>query len=99
MTLTNSSIMFTAFIISMISVVIVFVAGIMSGVVRLGTVMMRALMAFFMTGAASYFLLMLFDWFYEKQHKKFAEQVKVESQPAEGNAAATPTPANTPPQS
>lgn len=97
--MTNSSIMFTAFIISLVSVVIVFIAGVMSGVVRLGTVMMRALMAFFMTGAASYFILMLFDWFYEKQHKKFSEQVKVESQPVEGNAATTPTPANTPPQS
>ena len=99
MTLTNSSIMFTAFIISMVSVVIVFVAGIMSGVVRLGTVMMRSLLAFFMSGAASYFLLMVFDWYYERQHKKFStEQINVESQSAEGNAAATPTPANPPPQ-
>lgn len=97
MTLTNASIMFTAFVISIISVVIVFVAGIMSGVVRLGTLLMRALLAFFMTGAASYFLLMLFDLYYEKQkHKLDTEKVDATSQPAEGKAAeVTPT---TPPQ-
>ena len=98
MTLTNASIMFTAFIISVISAVIVFVAGIMSGLVRMTTLLTRTLFAVMMSGAASYLVLMLFDWFYERQHKKFAEQVKVESQPAEDNAAATPTPANTPPQ-
>ena len=80
MTLTNASIMFTAFIISTVAVIIVFVSGMTSGVVRMNTLLMRTFFAFFMTGAATYFLLMLFDWYYEKQHKKFAE-VNAESEP------------------
>jgi len=81
MTLTNASIMFTAFIISTVAVIIVFVSGMTSGVVRMNTLLMRTFFAFFMTGAATYFLLMLFDWYYEKQHKKFAE-VDEEQQPS-----------------
>ena len=80
MTLTNASIMFTAFIISTVAVIIVFVSGMTSGVVRMNTLLTRTFFAFFMTGAATYFLLMLFDWYYEKQHKKFAE-VNEEPQP------------------
>ena len=79
-TLTNASIMFTAFIISTVAVVIVFVSGMTSGVVRMNTLLTRTVFAFFMTGSATYFLLMLFDWYYEKQHKKFAE-VNAEPQP------------------
>ena len=80
MILTNASIMFTAFLISTVSVVIVFVSGAASGVVRMNTLLTRSFFAFFMTGAATYFLLMLFDWYYEKQHKKFVE-VNAENQP------------------
>ena len=106
MTLTNASIMFTAFIISTVAVIIVFVSGMTSGVVRMNTLLMRTFFAFFMTGAATYFLLMLFDWYYEKQHKKFAE-VDAETQPpkdevnisAEAKAqAAQPAQSEQPPQ-
>ena len=75
MTLTNATIMFAAFLISTVSVVIVFVAGITSGVVRMTTLLTRTLFAFFMAGAASYLALMIFDWYYEKQHKKFLSEV------------------------
>ena len=63
--------MFAAFIVSAVSVIIVFVAGMTSGVVRTTTLLTRTFYAFFMTGAASYFILMIFDWYYEKKHKEF----------------------------
>lgn len=72
--MTNASIMFTAFLVSTVSVVIVFVAGATSGVVRMSTLITRAVFAFFMTGAASYLVLMIFDWYYERQHKKFSSE-------------------------
>ena len=79
-TLTNATIMFAAFIVSAVSVIIVFVSGMMSGVVRTTTLLTRTLYAFLMSGAASYLLLMIFDWYYERQHKKFsAEQPSQES--------------------
>lgn len=80
--MTNASIMFTAFIVSTVSVVIVFVAGMTSGVVRMTTLLTRTLFAFFMAGAASYLVLMIFDWYYERQHKKFMSEVSdAESEP------------------
>ena len=101
--MTNASIMFTAFLISTVSVVIVFVSGAASGVVRMNTLLTRSFFAFFMTGAATYFLLMLFDWYYEKQHKKFAPdkvdaEVKSEGVEVKVNADAQPQPAATQPQ-
>lgn len=106
MILTNASIMFTAFLLSTVSVVIVFVAGATSGVVRMNTLLTRSFFAFFMTGAATYFLLMLFDWYYEKQHKKFdpdkvdAEskvegvevKINADAQPSQPQPAAAPQP-------
>ena len=84
--MTNASIMFTAFLISVISAIIVFVAGIMSGVVRMTTLLTRTFFAVMMSGAASYLVLMLFDWHYERNHKKFSAEENAESaqaQPAE----------------
>ena len=79
--MTNASIMFTAFIISVISAIIVFAAGAMSGVVRMTTLLTRTFFAVMMSGAASYLVLMLFDWYYERSHKKFsAEENKSESE-------------------
>lgn len=94
--MTNASIMFTAFLLSTVSVVIVFVAGATSGVVRMNTLLTRSFFAFFMTGAATYFLLMLFDWYYEKQHKKFDPdkvdaESKVEGVEVKINADAQPS--------
>ena len=97
MTLTNASIMFTAFIISVISAIIVFVAGVTSGVVRMTTLLTRTFFAVMMSGAASYLVLMLFDWHYERNHKKFsAEENQAETPPeksAEENKTATAQPA------
>lgn len=70
--MTNATIMFAAFIVSAVSVIIVFVSGMMSGVVRTTTLLTRTFFAFLMSGAASYLLLMIFDWYYERQHKKFS---------------------------
>ena len=72
--MTNATIMFAAFIVSAVSVVIVFVAGMMSGVVRLTTLLTRTFFAFLISGAASYLLLMIFDWYYEKKHKEFSAE-------------------------
>ena len=91
MTLTNASIMFTAFIISVISAVIVFVAGIMSGLVRMTTLLTRTLFAVMMSGAASYLVLMLFDWYYEKKHKEFSGgEVAAETQPQQAKTETAP---------
>ena len=90
--MTNASIMFTAFIISVISAIIVFVAGAMSGVVRMTTLLTRTFFAVMMSGAASYLVLMLFDWYYERSHKKFSAEEITETpqeKPAENKKAAT----------
>lgn len=63
-----------------ISMIIVFISGLMSGVVRLGTLTLRSLIAFCLTSAASYFLMMLFDLMMENNKK---EQKKVEEELAE----------------
>lgn len=75
--------MFTAFMISIVSAIIVFVAGLMSGLVRMTTLLMRTFFAVMMSGAASYLILMVFDWYYERTHKKFSaeEVVSEEGQP------------------
>ena len=83
--MTNATIMFAAFIVSAVSVIIVFVAGMMSGVVRTTTLLTRTFYAFLMSGAASYLLLMIFDWYYERQHKKFSAEQPSQDKPAEEN--------------
>ena len=98
--MTNASIMFTAFIVSIICSVIVFVAGLLSGVVRMGTLFLRTFYALIMACAATYFILMLFDWYYEKKKKKFDEaQAAADAKPVEKNASenvANPQPAEQP---
>lgn len=51
------------------SMVIVFVSGIVSDVVRITTLLGRCALAFCMTSAASYFCIMLFDLIDEKFFK------------------------------
>ncbi|MBQ7476332.1 MAG: hypothetical protein IJT06_02935 [Selenomonadaceae bacterium] len=93
--MTNASIMFTAFIVSIICSVIVFVAGLFSGVVRMGTLFLRTFYALVMACAATYFILMVFDWYYEKKKKKFDEsQTAANDKPVEGNATENPAVAN-----
>ena len=101
--MTNATIMFAAFLVSTVSVVIVFVAGMTSGVVRMTTLLTRTLFAFFMTGAASYLALMLFDWYYEKQHKKFMSEFEAAESESPENvevniSADAQAQAETPPQ-
>ena len=101
--MTNATIMFAAFLVSTVSVVIVFVAGMTSGVVRMTTLLTRTLFAFFMAGAASYLALMIFDWYYEKQHKKFMSEVETAESESPENvevniSADAQAQAETPPQ-
>lgn len=90
--MTNASIMFTAFMISIVSAAIVFVAGLMSGLVRMTTLLTRTFFAVMMSGAASYLILMVFDWYYERTQKKSsAEEVDSQAEqpkPAEVNIKA-----------
>ena len=57
----------TALALGCVSMFIVFFAGLNSGVVRLGTLAIRTVFAFAMTSAATYFLLMLYDYYEEIQ--------------------------------
>lgn len=73
---------------------IVFIAGISSGVVRMGTLGLRAIFAFAMTSAASYFLMMLWDLYDEKTRPK---PEPVEEEPPEEVAPVEEVP-EVPPQ-
>ena len=55
-----------------VSLVIVFISGLMSGVVRLGTVTLRSLLAFCVSSVIVFFILFAFDTFDEKIGKKLA---------------------------
>ena len=72
-------VLLTALLLGVVSMIIVFVAGLTSGVVRLTTLAFRAIFAFAMTSAASYFLMMLYDLYEElkmKKMKKALEEVE-----------------------
>ena len=60
-----------------ISMIITFIAGMASGVVRFGTLALRSCFAFCLASAACYFILMLFDMYNERLQKKI-EQVEDE---------------------
>ena len=66
----------TALALGCVSMFIVFFAGLNSGVVRLGTLAIRTVFAFAMTSAATYFLLMLYDYYEEIQAKKLKKDVE-----------------------
>ena len=77
-----------------ISMIITFISGMLSGVVRLGTLTLRSCLAFCIASAACYFLLMLFDMYNERLDKK-DEQIAAEvaegeqdNQSAEGENSA-----------
>ena len=57
--------------------IIVFISGLASGDVRLGTLTWRCLIAFCVSGAVVYFLLMIFEMYDENRRKK-AEQIAKE---------------------
>ena len=70
-----------------ISMIITFIAGMASGVVRVGTLALRSCFTFCLASAACYFLLMLFDMYNERLQK---ENEKVEAEVAEGEESENP---------
>lgn len=76
----------TALLLGVVSMIIVFVSGLTSGVVRLTTLALRAVFAFSMTSAATYFVMMLYDYYEEIKMKKLqkeTEAIIAEETPAE----------------
>lgn len=77
-------ILLTALALGTISMIIVFISGMASGVVRWSTLALRVLFAFSMTSAASYFFMMLFDYYDEMKLRKLreaAEALEAENAP------------------
>lgn len=60
-----------------VSMIITFLAGLASGVVRVGTLALRCCFAFCLASAICYFLLMLFELYDERLQKK-TEQIEKE---------------------
>ena len=89
----------TALALGTVSMIIVFIAGMTSGVVRWGTLVLRILFAFCMTSAASYFFMMLFDYYDEMKIKKLkAEAEALEAANAPPAEESPPEESETPPQ-
>lgn len=65
--------MFMALSLGAVSMIIVFISGMISGAVRLGILGLRTLIAFCVTSAFVYFALMLFKMYDENRRRK-AEQ-------------------------
>ena len=85
-------VLLTALLLGTVSMIIVFCSGLFSGVVRLNTLLIRTIWAFSMTSAASFFLIMLFDYYQEIQEKKLkkeAEEIINGETPAENNETET----------
>ena len=85
----------TALLLGVVSMMIVFVSGFSSGVVRLTTLAFRSVFAFAMTSAAVYFILMLYDYYEEMQAKKLkkdVEEIISEENPAETANEQSPQP-------
>ncbi len=72
--------------------VIVFISGIASGVVGIVTLAIRSFFALAMTSAATYFIMMLFDYYDEMQIKKLKKDVEeiIEETPAEDSTTQPP---------
>lgn len=66
-----------------ISMIVVFLSGMASGVVRVWTLMLRCGLAFCLTSAACYFLLIMLEMYYQRLHK---EEEQVASELAEETA-------------
>ena len=73
-----------ALVLGTISLIVVFLSGLSSGDVRLSTIFFRTIVAFCVSSAISYFLLMAFD-LYEEHIAKTLEQVKKEVADEEKN--------------
>ena len=53
-----------------VSMIIVFISGMMSGVVRLTTLSLRSLIAFCVTSAVTYFVMLMFEMYDERRRKE-----------------------------
>lgn len=75
----------TALLLGFVSMIIVFISGLTSGVVGFATLAIRAVFACAMTSAATYFIMMLFDYYEEMQAKKLKQDVEeiIQETPAE----------------
>lgn len=94
-------ILLTALALGTVSMIIVFISGMASGVVRWGTLALRVLFAFSMTSAASYFFMMLFDYYDEMKVRKLreaAEALEAESAPPVEEVETPPQEESAPPQ-
>ena len=67
-----------------VSMIITFLAGLASGVVRVGTLALRCCFAFCLASAICYFLLMMFELYDERLQKKNEEVVKEVAEDSEG---------------
>ena len=73
-----------------VSMIITFLAGLASGVVRVGTLALRCCFAFCLASAICYFLLMMFEFYDERLQKKneeVAKEVEEDAEKAEGENA------------
>ena len=71
-----------------VSMIITFLAGLASGVVRVGTIALRSCFAFCLASAACYFILMLFDLYNERlqrETEQVEEEVAAEDEEATSN--------------
>lgn len=82
-----------------VSMIIVFISGMMSGVVRLGTLSLRCLFAFCMTTALTYFILMLFEMYDERKRKEADAIAKELAGDEENSAEENPAGEDTTPES
>lgn len=68
-----------------ISMIIVFISGMISGDVRLGTLTLRCLLSFCVSSAVVYFLLMIFEMYDESRRKEAEKVAKELAENAEGD--------------
>ena len=67
-----------------VSMIITFLAGLASGVVRVGTLALRCCFAFCLASAICYFLLMMFELYDERLQKKNEEIDEEVAEDSEG---------------
>ena len=79
-----------------VSMIVVFISGMMSGVVRLGTISLRSLLAFCVTSAFTYFILMMFEMYDEHKRKEMDAVAKELAEDEENSAGENSAENNTP---
>lgn len=74
-----------------VSMIIVFISGMMSGAVRFGTLSLRGFIAFCVTTALTYFILMLFEMYDERKRKEIEAVTKELAADEENSATENPS--------